>query len=151
MTIQELATNYCMMFGRKERPNGDKFTCVKDEYDNDETLKQLIRDAHGDHMPDDFIYDTIIEALDTIGDTVADYDLNYLNMEADVYNSDLLKWLASHSDRVGYCDEILAEYGHGINLDLMEIIQHAQQREKEEILHSVIESLETILEDNQNA
>lgn len=145
-TIQELAASFSSMFEAATRTNGNKFWRVKDENNNNTALYDLIKTAHGERMPNDYIYLYIVEALDAISEHD---DLDDISMEADIYNRDLLAWVADHSEHVGYCDEVMGVM-QGQEMDFMQIIQWAQQRQKEEILYSVRSSLETILEGLEN-
>lgn len=152
LTIQALAEKYASMFCTKIRKqSGDRYACVIDLYSNEpdyyeSDLHKLIKDAHADMLPDDYKFDFIVQALDAIAECSA--DLEDISIEPDIYNFDLFKWVQSHGERQGYCNEVLAEYGHGICLDFMAIIAQAQQREKEEVLHSVLESLRRITEES---
>lgn len=62
--------------------------------------------AHGDMMPDDWRYQMLDTALYAIAEG-NDPD----EVEPPVYTHDLLQWLASHLDRVGYVDEAMSEAG----------------------------------------
>jgi hypothetical protein len=62
-------------------------------------------------MPDDWKYEFIQDALNALEDA-DDWD----EVEPDIdslypYTADRLKWLASHLDRPGYCDEAMGEMG----------------------------------------
>ena len=90
--------------------------------------------------PDDWKYQFVLEAVVALSE--AD-DPDDIQLEADVYNSELLQWLASHLERAGYVDEAVQEYGIGTkDFDLMSCIGLGQLREKEEVLSIVRSYLE---------
>lgn len=122
----------------KTHEDGTRFVSVKD--DAPDWLEDLCRDAHDDMLPDDFVFETIQEALSAIVDN--DGDTDAVELEADCYNSDLIAWLGSHSRRPGYCDDAAEEYG--TDGGIMGMIRMGQYAEKREILYSVISSLENV-------
>lgn len=105
-----------------------------------EELKNLVQNAHADFLPDDFRYDFIYEALQAFADCQVDDDLDDIFLEAAIYNHRLIEWLGSNIKRVGYCDEAQSEYGLE-NPDVMALITHGQQMEKDEVLALVREAL----------
>jgi hypothetical protein len=138
-TIHSLAQEYLAYFEQKER-DGRKFWVTKDE--RPEELRDLIHEAHGDMMPEDWKYEFVVDALDAIAEE-RDED----SIEADVYNRDLLNWLSSHLDRPGYCNQYAAEYGiNPEKFDIINVISGGQYLEKLEVYHSVVKSLEEIIE-----
>lgn len=146
MTIQQLAQEYLTYFERKERENGLSYYTWKDV--SPKALRDLIQEAHGDMMPDDYKYNFVVDALDAIAE-----DRGEDSIEADVYNRDLLNWLASHLDRPGYCDQYVEEYG-GIDpndFSIIRIISGGQYLEKMEVYRSVLNSLEEIIEKLEDA
>ncbi len=134
----------------------DHFQCIKVDRSEEEiytlkdqappSLKDLVREAHGDFLPDDFRYETIQDALCALSDGLE--DLDEVRLEADIYHHDLLKWLSSNLKRIAYCDEAKEEFGLQ-EVDLMTLITYGQLREKEEILASVRESLIQICEEEE--
>lgn len=141
MTIQELATKYLSLFITKTRDNGKKFLCLKDA---DENLSQLIYEAHNKMLPDDYKYQFIYEALESIAESD---DLDCINMEADIYNNDLLNWVSSNLTRADYVDEAVANYEYK---DFYTALSYGQLMEKEEVLAYALTSLENILEEILN-
>jgi len=143
MTIQELASHYSKMFIRDIRDDGTEY--VKTIDDRPEELTELIYDAHGNMMPDDWKYKFIEESLNQIAETEDEDDLDFPNIEPDIYNSVLLQWLSSNLTRAEYFDEAVEEYGwndEGFYWNLMA----AQVKEKEEVYFSVLSSLRKIKE-----
>ncbi len=108
------------------------------ENDAPESLKELVREAHGDFFPDDFRYESIHDALCKFSD--CNEDLDEVSLEADIYHHDLLRWLSSSLNRITYCDEAKDEFGL-TDVDLMTLITYGQQREKDEIVSLIREFL----------
>jgi len=141
-TIQKLASHYSKMFTRDIRNDGTEY--VKTIDDSPEELTELIYNAHGDMMPDDWKYKFIEESLNRIAETENEDDLDCPELESDIYTHDLLQWLASRNDRYDYVDQATAEYGHSNSL--INDIMLGQIKEKEEVYFSVLSSLRKIKE-----
>jgi len=144
ITIAALAAEARKHFTQDTRSNGDKFWAndVKDTDPVSGWIYGMVRDAHGDMMPDDYRYAFVVDALDVIADSDAetgDDARDSIVMESDIYTSDLLKWLASRNDRLDYCDQYADETDTNGTL---ERISGGQWTEKNEVLNSVINSLE---------
>lgn len=103
-------------------------------------LEDLVREAHGEFLPDDFRYEVIYSALVAFADCRTTDDLEEVRVEADVYSHDLIRWLGSNLRRIAYCDEAQAEFGLEM-ADVMTLITYGQQREKDEIVDLVREGL----------
>lgn len=136
-TIQELAAQYASWFETATRGDDTDFIRLKTE---DENIKQLIRAAHNDMMPDDYKYQFIHEALEAIADSD---DIDEISLEPDCYNRDLLKWVSSYLTRAYYVDEAVENSAYE---NFYSALMLGQLTEKEEVLYSVKESLEKILE-----
>lgn len=83
-----------------------------------EWMRDACRAAHEDSdgdsmMPDDWRYEMIEEAAGIIADTTDEDEAHERMDEADapVYNSELARWLASHSWRASYCDTAAEDHG----------------------------------------
>lgn len=143
-TYSELAKFYGDMFETKTRDSGEKFVCNTDDADPD--LSAMARECHGDMLPDDFVYETIVEAfeafeyanLDDSGD--ADRSSVMDEIEADVYTSDLTAWLNSNNNRVYYLGQVQEEFG--ACEDGFKLLSMAQYLEKREIYEHVKEFLD---------
>jgi len=144
MTIQELAEKYADMFITAKRDNGETYLSLNEE---NEDLTQLIRDAHGDMMPDDYKYEYIHNSLEAIAECELHDNIHEISMESDCYNSDLLKWLSSSLSRADYIDEVVNNFGYE---SFYNTLMLAQQREREDVLRSVIESLIILCEGQDN-
>lgn len=143
-TIQELAQEYLQFFETKNGENGILTYTWKDG--SPQELKDLIREAHGDMMPEDYKYAWVVDSLQIIAD-----DRDEESIEADIYNRDLLNWLSSHLDRPGYCDQYAEEFGvDSNNFSIINVISGGQYMEKMEVYRSVLNSLEEILEEMED-
>jgi len=142
----ELAKKYVSYFELAERPDGTKFYKLKD--DAPEELAELVREVHrkrGLHFPDDYVYEYIYQSLDLIAESGAEVDnLEDLTeeIEADVYTSDLLKWLST-GDRTYYMDRVKEECGRDLSFE--QELSIAQFLEREEIFFYVLEELGKIV------
>lgn len=125
-------------FIRKTRDSGESFTCTKDE--TPDWVTDLCHDAHNEMLPDDFVYSTIEDSLDAIIEAGGD-EVEAIELECDIYNRDLLAWLASHSSRVDYTDQAAEEFGSG---GIITLISQGQYLEKRDILANVVRSLENL-------
>lgn len=105
-----------------------------------------IEDYHYQWLSDFFNEADIInedEKLDYIDiDSLCDDILS--SLEADIYTSDLTKWLNSHPSKVYYLTEVLEEYGD--IKDGFKLLSLAQIRAKEEVYQIGKGLLEYLLE-----
>lgn len=145
-TVQELAESYLKHFQTGKRDDGSSYVSLSD--DAPEQLTELVRNAHGRMLPDDYKFQFVQDALQAIADSSEGEEQDAINsMEAEHRNSELLAWLGSNLSRSSYVDDdAIGNYGHsdgGIFGD----IQRGMQCELEEVANSVLESLNSILED----
>jgi hypothetical protein len=150
ITTSSIAGEAYDWFTRQER--GDEtITVLKDGAP--EWLTDLVYEAHGEFLPDDWRYQTIRNALGHIHDNSLDSEdemqdsaHEFADGNVDTYNHARAQWLASNLNRAGYVDEAVEEFGHheyGIYGD----IGLGQYRESEEIYQGVCESLQARLEE----
>jgi hypothetical protein len=144
-TVNELAREALEWFETDTRDNGEKFVKTKDG--RPDWLKTLIFTAHGDMMPDDYRYKFIEDALQYISDQDEDEDMDFPEIKADSYTSELTKWLHSRNDRVCYLTEALEEYEIK---DGFRALQAAQLCEREEVYFSVLNSLRELCKDQED-
>jgi hypothetical protein len=142
MTLQDKAREAYDSIETATREDGTSYVRVKD--DAPEWVRDLAHKAHGDMLPDDWRYDTIHSALLDIAQADEDEDLNDLGSEfadeADIYNSDLVKWVGSHGSRAGYVDEVIAEFGD-VGRDFYHILRMGQYMERGEVFGLVLQVL----------
>lgn len=101
-----------------------------------ERVIDLVREAHGDFLPDDYRYEYIKESLELIAQDVEDAEES---LEADTYNADLLKWVSSNLNRMAYVDQALEECKCAF---LGEYLAIGQLTERQEVFTLVLSSLE---------
>lgn len=143
-TIQELATEVLNQFETKKRDNDENFECLKDG--SAEWMRDLVREAHDSSLPNDMTYSFITEALQALSDN-EDLDDAMISLEPDVYNRDLLNWLASSISRAEIVNEAVEEYGlSSKNFDLMQVIGMGQVKEKIEVFGVVLNQLQDHLD-----
>jgi len=144
-TIQELAADYLKQFEHKKRINGASFYSLKDSAPKE--LKELVQAAHEGMSPDDYKYEYALDALYMLSESENDGMENRINeIEADSYTSDLLAWVSSNLERLGYVDEQARELGHsaiGAAGDLMQ----GQVYERVKIANSVFDSMREIMDE----
>lgn len=136
-TLQSLAAEASGYMEMRKRDDGGKFWVRKD--DAPDWLTELCHAAHGDMLPEDWRYAAIVHALDAFAESE---DPDDVRPEPDVYTSDLLRWLASHLDRAGYCDQAAAEGLVDPAGGIIAMISAGQYMELSEVYGSVRSSLE---------
>jgi hypothetical protein len=144
--VKELAEYARKFFTCKRR--GEEDICgLKDRYPT--WLYDMMRFIHedGNWFSDDYKYEFAVDALNHLIDGM---DPEEPELEADVYTSDLLKWLGSHRERLGIVDEAVKEYGWDPKGGIESAISLGQWHEKESVFRSVVSALEERLEDIEN-
>jgi hypothetical protein len=113
-TLNELIAFYSNQFEGKTRYNGENYVIFKD--DASDELKGAVQEAHGDRLPNDFIFGTFADLLQSLRNYTID-SIDYLDeIESevitsyiDIYTHDLTKWLASDINNVYYITQVLEE------------------------------------------
>lgn len=138
-TICEVAQEMFNNMETKERSTGESFICNKEEIN---WQKDIIHKAHGESLPDDYIYQfinaTLSQLIDSNVETEEQAHEVIDGLEPDVYTSDLTKWLNSSNNRVYYLTEALSDYG---SKDGFTALRIAQQLEKQEVGHLVVDGI----------
>lgn len=140
VTVQELAKDAAASFEVATREDGSPYT--RRTSDAPEWLQELVFDAHGDMLPDDWRYACIAAACEAIADAddPDDDGHEFADSYVDVYTADLYEWLGSNLSRQGYCDEASEEFGPADSL--VSQIMQGQYAEALEVYGSVLASLE---------
>lgn len=150
MTPQETARAFHDAFEIRTRHNGRPFLCLKDG--SPQWMTDIAQAAHGDMMPDDVRYSMIYRIASDLENAEDWEELHELiDGNVDVYTYRLTEWLASHVDRVGYCD---TAFGEGlVNPDhgLVRLIAAGQYQEYSEIAYSLVQSLTEQAEAEDNS
>lgn len=152
-TIKELAEQMSRAFEGRTRDNGDAFRCLKD--DCPEWMDDVISDAHGSMLADDWRYEFIESAVDKIAeadDDASDDEISELEyeLEADVYTNDLTGWLHSRADRLGWLDQAMEESG-GTFDSAFNLLSAGKLLEKQEVFRLVLDSLRELASDEDEA
>ena len=105
-------------------------------------VQDLVHDAHGDMLPDDWRYACVMSALDWIHEHESDDSHEFADGMADVYTSARFAWLSSNLSRQGYVDEALADFGWEPDSGIAAAIGLGQYAEASEVFGSVWHSLE---------
>ncbi len=148
MDTQELATHALRFFESKVRPaqRGERetrFHTLTERYPT--WVLEMVHSAHEDMMPSDYKYQYVVDTLDALSEG-RDPEDGLSEIEADVYNYDLLQWLQSHGERVGFVDEVVSELGHHPEMGLMGDVMMGQVQEKQQVWQSVASSLQERLD-----
>jgi hypothetical protein len=118
---------------QKTRDNGDKFYCCKTTV---EWQQEIIHAAHGDKLPDDYVYQFIFDTLVALTEcNEGEEEDAILEIEPDCYTSNLTGWLHSRNDRVFYLTEALEEYG---SKDGFNALAQAQSLEIQEVAQAIL-------------
>jgi hypothetical protein len=144
MTIKERAEQYNAMFTTGTRNDGKSFVKCTDEAS--EALRESIRNAHGDKLPNDWTYGTYADLMQRVTeyDVVTINNLEDVRSEivdsyVDIYTADLTKWLAEDIRNVYYITQALEEYG--TFEDGFKLLAMAQYLAIDEVMQEVINLL----------
>lgn len=143
-TIQQLANELSLSFEKRTRDNGDAFLCLKD--DAPAWMRDVVRKAHWDMLPDDYTFQAVAALAAEISDTDEHTDLfevaaGMSYRVVSVYNGELISWLGSHSSRWSRVDEALREWGYNEEIGLFGVLQTAQHEELLEICWALLYAL----------
>lgn len=132
-TINEVANLLKENFENRTSNDGENFvTC------SEGILKEFIREVHDEQLPDNFIYQTIQNCIESVADGRTDIDGILEDVTADIYTEDLVKWSSSNLNRISIINDVLCE--NQIE-DFNELLQIAQSREIEEICYATLSFL----------
>lgn len=95
------------------------------------------RAAHGDAMPNDWVYSQLGDVLTAVSEDEED-----ATVAADVYKDALVSWLADGPGAVGEVDEYIEEFGTPSTL--LELLQFAQGRALDRMCADVFAELDSI-------
>lgn len=148
MTINKKIEKYLSEFEHGKRNDGSGYVFIKNhDWDNPDKLMIAVRSAHGDKMPDDWIYSTFHNCLQRLSDyEITDNDkLEDIRSEAvdsmvDIYTADLTKWLASNINNVYYLTQAIEEFECK---DGFKALSMAQYIAIDEVMNEVINLLES--------
>lgn len=139
--LQELAGVAFDAMETATRPDGSEFTRKRD--DCPEWIADIIREAHGDLLPDDFRYEMIRDAFGAIhdysGNDLEDAGAEFADSTTDVYNAALIEWVGSNLTRSAYVDDARADFGDP--RDFYHGLRMGQYLERSEVYASVLAGL----------
>ena len=140
-TLQQLASEAAACFTTKKRSDGDSFVAMLDG--SPDWVSELVREAHGDMLPDDWRYASIESALDWIAaaNDPEDEQYEWADENVDVYHRGRLAWLASYASRPSYCDDATSEMGDYAPNGILDRIGLGQHQESCKVFASVLRSL----------
>jgi hypothetical protein len=149
-TIQTLAAELYKALNIAKRDDGSEFYKLDD--DSPDWMTDAVRSAHDGMMPDDWKYQHIGLVAGKIADLVGVDSADDVRESAhevcdglvDVYNAELLKWVASSLTRAEYVDDAIGEFGFPTDDGLYKALQYGQFRELESIYYSLVESFESL-------
>lgn len=147
MELHELASEAYAWFETRTREDGETFDTLKDGAP--EWLRDLVYDAHGDFLPEDWRYTCIRAAVEWIADeNDPDESGEFVDSQVDVYTGARFAWLASNLTRQGYVDDAADEFGPDtVYADgVSGAIGWGQYMEAQEVYSSVVSALEAELE-----
>lgn len=142
-TIDQAARDALRHFVTRVRRDG--ITYVALVYDAPEWVRQLVKEAHGDMLPDDHRYAMVEGALHALADAGPDADpddtITEWSVEATpTFTADLLQWLGSSIARIGYANEALEQMGADTG-GITNVIAYGWSAEAGEVGHLVAAAL----------
>jgi len=149
-SIQEKAQELYDALEVRKRPDGKKYYCLKN--DSPLWMSDLIRQVHGDRLPDDYVYETIAETAAILADADPDADVDELwealaeGVEADLYTKELTDWLGDSIYNITYLNQVL-EDDLGIK-DGFQLLAYAQYLFKQEIARAVLDELVKLVKES---
>lgn len=133
---------YLKQFDEGTRVDGSAYTFIRESASD--KLKDSVRQAHGDKLPDDWTYNTYYSLLERLGDydlaenSIDDVRHDLVDSMVDIYTKDLTEWLNSDIRNVYYLSEVLSE--HDIK-DGFQALAMAQYMAIDEVMNEVINLL----------
>lgn len=148
MQLKQKAEYYSQYLKSKQRDNGESFVYMTD--DRPQALHDAIYTAHGDKMPDDWIFSTFADLLEKVTEydceTVDelrdnDYDHEIIDGYVDIYTHELLQWLASDVDNLEYLAQAALD-GWTVDDGTWQLLARAQYYAIEKVMQHVLSLLE---------
>lgn len=141
--VQKVAEEAAEWFERALRDENDSESAyVRTKDGAPEWVTDMVYDAHGELLPDDWRYECIRAAVVEIGETGDDDAHSFADSYVDIYTRDRLRWLASSLSRVGYCDTASDELGVDPREGIVSLIGAGQYLEASEVYGAVWAALE---------
>lgn len=153
-TLATLARTFANAFEERARPNAPGENMVRIRRGQPAWVELVVREAHqqGAMLPDDTRYRLIMAVAPLLAEALeeerGEVESVELEGELSVYTKDLLDWLASHPERMGYADEALRSFTglHGpTHRSMEEALRYAQLLELEEITTQIFAGLRRVM------
>ena len=146
MSPQDFAIAFAGAFVGFTRDSGTRACKLADG--SPQWMADAVREAHGGMLPDDWRYDAIRAIADELaGRDESEWDDaqgEICDALVDVYTSALTEWLASHLDRLGYCDQAQEDGLVSPEATQSQRLAAGQYVELSEIYASVVSSLRAV-------
>lgn len=130
----EIAHGHLEMKLRGEGDNAVYFQCIKENAPD--WMTDLCREAHEDMLPNDWSYSFIEDALEKL---MTYEEADEIQLEANIYNHELLEWVGSNLNRSSYVDDAMSD---GYN-EFFALLTAGQMYERDAVLSCVRNWLET--------
>lgn len=141
MKIKNLAEQLSNAFETRARTTGEEFVCLKDG--SPDWMRDVIRSAHGDAMPNDTIYEFCRRAAEAIAESEEDPSDAIAEIEADVYTSRLTSWLNASPSHVDYLTQAMVQTEYRDGFALLSYAQYLHIQEVGGYLLAALEEIET--------
>lgn len=141
-TLSQLATQTLKHYEHQIRDTKKGFWSTKDNAPS--WISDMNHKAHGDTLPNDYVYEFIVDALHLISQCETEEQMqDRINeIEADVYNGQLLAWVSDNLTFAEYVNEAVKEFGiYNKDFDLYTVLAYGQKAHREEVAYSVLSSL----------
>ena len=139
MGIQEIAEEIRTAFESRQRDNGNRFVALADNAPD--WVQDMVQNAHGGMLPDDWKYECIRAAVESIADGIYDPH-EFADGYVDAYTSDLTAWYGSHVARQAYCEDAAEELGIAPDASIEERMRLGQYMESCEVFSAVLAAIE---------
>lgn len=142
-TQRDYARLMAARFTQRTREDGTGYVTLTDGAD--EWMRELVRFAHNDMLPDDWRYNAIAAAVEFVADE-EDYEDRADEWADDMVDADwqaILDWLGSHAVRAEYVNEARDEFGDA-GESLYDELARGQFLEAREVFALVVRALDTL-------
>jgi hypothetical protein len=140
--IEKIITEALTHFESKKR-HGTDDEIILLKISAPEALRDSVREAHGNRLPDDWIYQKYHDLLAAFSErdikSLDDFEetrTEIVDGHVDIYTSDLTAWLNGHNTNVYYLTEVLEEGGV---TDGFRLLMQAQYKAIDEIASEVVD------------